>query len=142
MPREESVHGRAAGATSATSLELFWVEVGEFGDDEAAVLADEAVVEVDFAAADFGGLHEDDVPVDGGVVAVVGFLVGLAGGEVDGAGDLFVEENVLHGLRHVGVETDRELADVAGAFVGVEELGEPFGVGAGGLYDAAVLEEE
>ena len=37
--------------------------------------------------------------MDLAAVAVVGFFVGLAGREVERAGDFFVEENVPHRLR-------------------------------------------
>ena len=111
-------------------------------EDEAAVFADEHVVEIQFAAAHRRVLAEDQVPVDGAVVAVGGFFVALAGREVDGAGDFFVEEDVLHGLGAIGVEADGEFADVAGAFIGVEDLVEGCGVGGRGLDDLAVPEDE
>ena len=80
--------------------------------------------------------------MNGGAVAVFGFFVAVAGGEVDAAGDLFVEQDVLHRLGAIGVEADGEFADVAGAGVGVEDFVEVFGVGAGGLDDFAVLEDQ
>ena len=55
-------------------------------------------------------------------VAVAGFVVAGAGGEVDAAGDFFVEEDVFHRLGHPGVYADGEFADVAGAFIGVEHF--------------------
>ena len=78
---------------------------------------DEDVVEVDLAAAVGGVLHHDHVPVDLAAVAVVGLLVRLTGRQVEAAGDLLVEQDVLHRLRAVRVEPDGELADVAAALV-------------------------
>ena len=60
--------------------------------------------------------------MDGGPVAVVGLLVSLPGREVEGTGDLLVEEDVQHGRGDVGVEADGEFADVARPLVGVEDL--------------------
>ena len=80
--------------------------------------------------------------MDGGVVAVAGFTVGGAGCEVDGAGDFFVEERVLHGFGAVGVDADGEFADVTGAFVGVEDFVEMVGVVGGCVDDFAVFEGE
>ncbi len=61
---------------------------------------------------------------------------------MDGAGDFFVEEDVFHGFGAEGVEADGEFADVAGAFVGVEDFIELVGGVAGGLDDFAVFESE
>ena len=52
-----------------------------------------------------------------GVVAIVGFVVGLSRREMDRAGDFFVEENVLHRLGAIGIEANREFAHVSRAFV-------------------------
>ena len=41
---------------------------------------------------------------------------------MDAARDLLVEQDVLHRRRDVGVDADRELADVAGTLVRVEDL--------------------
>src|SRR3954466_4446075 len=58
-----------------------------------AVALDELAVEVQLAAAS-EVLH--DVPVDGAVVRAARDRVAPAEGEVDRAGDLLVEERVLH----------------------------------------------
>lgn len=100
------------------------------------------VIEIDFAAAVFGALDGDEVPVDSGAVAVIGLFVGLAWGEVEGACDFFVEEDIAHGFEDVGVEGDGEFADVAGTFVGIENFVEAFGVVACGIDDFAVFEFE
>ena len=102
---------------------------------EEAVVADEFAVEVDRAAAVLGALDIDHVPVDLGAVAIVGQLVGLAGGEVEGAADFLVEEDVAHRLEDVGIEGEGELADEAGAFVGIEDFVQAPGVAAGGVDD-------
>ena len=72
------------------------------------------------SARGLGRLDHDHVPVDLAVVAVGGLVVTAAGGEVDAAADLFVEEDVLHRFGDERVDADREFADVAGALVGVE----------------------
>src|SRR5690606_673633 len=64
---------RAAGLTSPASGQVFRVERLEFGHDEPAVLADQTVVEPDFAAAVLRPLDQHQIPVDGRAVAVVRF---------------------------------------------------------------------
>ena len=74
-------------------------------------------------------------------VAVVGFLVGLAGSEVEGARDFFIKEDVTHGFLDAGMEAEGKLADVACSRIGIEDLVELFGLGAGfGLDDFSLLE--
>ncbi len=81
--------------------------------------------------------------MDGGVVAVGGFVVGLAGGEVEGAGDFFVEEDIAHGAQDMRVEAKGEFTDVAGACIGVQDFVEGFFVSvAMGFDDFAVFEAE
>ena len=80
--------------------------------------------------------------MNGARVPVGRFLIALAGGEVDGAGDLLIEEDVFHGLGAIGVEADGELADVARPRIGVEHFVEGLGVGGGGFHDLAVLEDQ
>ena len=59
------------------------------------------------------------------------------------AGDLLVEQNVLHCVGDVRVKADGELADVARAFIGVEDLVELLAVAlARGFDDLAVLEDQ
>jgi hypothetical protein len=62
--------------------------------------------------------------VHGGAVAVVALAVGVARGEVDGALDLLVEEGVAHGLEHVRVHAEGELAERARPLVRVQDLAE------------------
>src|SRR5688572_15844060 len=102
--------------------QLLRIQPAQLRRRENAVFADELVIEVDLAAAVVFSLNADHVPVHLAAVAVVGFVVRLAGREVEAAGDLFVEEDVLHRLHHVRVETERPFADVARALVGVENL--------------------
>jgi hypothetical protein len=52
----------------------------------------------------------DHVPVQGGFVDAAGFRVGLAEGEVDGAADLFVEQDVFDEALDVVVGADAEFA--------------------------------
>ncbi len=119
------------------------VEEFEFREDEFTVLADDAAVEFDFAAAVVRALDADEVPVDLAAVAVVGFaLVGLAGGEVEAAGDFLVEEDIAHGVEDLAIEADGEFADVAGSLVGVEDAVDGLGVVSGGLDDFAFGELE
>ena len=71
----------------------------QFRGKELAVFADQFAVEVDFAAAVVGALDIDEVPVDLAHVAVVGAaFVSLAGGKVEAAGDLFIEQYIAHRL--------------------------------------------
>src|SRR5205085_2496538 len=70
------------------SLQVLRIQRLQFLEHEPPVLADEAVVEPDFTAADFGVLAHDHVPVDVGLVAVARLVVAGARGEVDRAGDL------------------------------------------------------
>src|SRR5205085_1714209 len=82
------------------------------------------------------------IPVNGALVAVRSFVVAAPRSEVDAAGDLFVEEDILHWPRAMRVESDGEFSNVAGALVGVQDLVELPGVRARGLDDLAVLEYE
>jgi hypothetical protein len=80
--------------------------------------------------------------MDLGFVAVADAIVGLTRREVEGAGDLLVEENVAHWLKDVRIKTDRKFADVARAGVAVEDFVETFRVVGRGLDDAAFFENE
>ena len=53
-------------------------------------------------------------------VAVAADLVSLARGEVEGPGNLLVEENVPDGVKDVRIETERKLADETGAGIGIK----------------------
>src|SRR5439155_17768605 len=65
------------------------------------------------------------VPMDARPVAVVGRLVRLTGGKVERTGDLLIEQGVQDRLADVGVEAERELADVARSLVRVEDAIQP-----------------
>ena len=80
--------------------------------------------------------------MDGGAVAVVAVGVGVAGGKVDGAGNLFVKEGFLHGMEDVGIHADGEFTHVAGPLVGVQMLVDAVGVVGGGLHNPSVLEHK
>ena len=112
--------------------------------NEPAVDADGLAVEKDGAAAVLGALNLHEVPVDLRAIAVVGLVVGVAGGQMEAAGDLLVEEDVAHWVQHPGIAADRPLADVAGPLVGIEDRPELFSVSprAIGLDDPALGEFE
>ena len=78
--------------------------------------------------------------MDGGVVAVGGVVVAVAGGQVEAAGDLLVEQDVPDGVVDLRVHAEGELADVPGALVDVQDLVHIVRVVAGGLDDLAVPE--
>ncbi len=81
--------------------------------------------------------------MDLAVVAVGGFFVALPWGEVERAGDFFVEQRVAHRVADVWIDAKRPLTEVAGAFVRVEDFVEFGGVGAGlGLDDFALVKGE
>src|SRR5215213_8539252 len=85
----------------------------------------------------------DDVPVHGALVDSARDRVRTTEGEVDGAGDLLVEQRVLHVPRDPRVAADAELAEHAGAGVGVEDREQELLVrGGAGVDDAAALEPE
>lgn len=119
------------------------VEGSEFGIDELTVFADEFVIEVDFAAATSFGLDADEIPVDLGAVAIVSHRVSLARSEVERAGNLLIEEDVAHRLGDQRVHAESEFAEVASAFIGVEDLVD-FAVLARsrGFNDATVFDAE
>ncbi|MFM2309380.1 MAG: hypothetical protein RLY87_1501, partial [Chloroflexota bacterium] len=72
-----------------------------------------------------------------------GFFVALPRGEVERAGDFFVEQRVAHRVADVRIDTERPFTEVASAFVRVEDFVEFGGVGAGlGLDDFALVEFE
>ena len=58
------------------------------------------------------------------------------------ARDLFIEEDVSHRLHHLGIEPDRELTDIAGAIVGVEDIIDSLGIVGGGLDNFAIFKLE
>ena len=70
-----------------------------------SAVAHELAVEPDFAAAVVFALDQHQVPVDATAVAVVGFVVRLAGREVKAAADLFVEQRVEHRMANMVVRT-------------------------------------
>src|SRR5450631_122546 len=107
---------------------------------EPAVLLDQDVVKPDLAV----GQDPDQVPMHRRTVAVVTLVVGLARCEVDRAVDLFVKEDIAHGLTDAGVDAERELADVAGPLIAVQDLveGRTQAAVCGGLDDPPVLELE
>jgi hypothetical protein len=65
--------------------------------------------------------------MDLGAVAIVCFLVGLSGCEVEGTGDFFIKEDIAHRFADGWMEAEGELADVACAFIAIEDLVDLFG---------------
>ena len=80
--------------------------------------------------------------MDGGMVAVGAIVVASAGGEVEGTGDLLVEQGILHGLGDIGIDADGEFPHIAGAGVGVQHLIDAPGIVADGIHDLALLKGE
>src|SRR5258706_15489160 len=76
--------------------------------------------------------------MDGGAIAVVAFLVGLAGREVKGAGDFLVEKNIAHRVLDVGIETEGKFTDVTRARIGVEDVVQALRVVGSGFHDLAI----
>src|ERR1043166_9071686 len=103
-------------------FEILRIERFEILRQETAVLPDEFTVEPDLAAAPFRALDEHHVPMHGGTVAVVAFLVRLAGSEVQRAGDLLIEKDIAHRTLDIGIEPEGELTDVARAGIGIQDL--------------------
>ena len=124
------------------SNQIFGVQSLQFGKQESAVLADQDAVEPDLPAAALGRLAEDEVPVYRRRVAVVRVVIAATRRKVDRTGDLFIEKNVADRLFDKGVQAERELADVARAFVRVEDLIRRLGVIRGRFDDLAVFEDE
>src|SRR6185312_13657509 len=89
---------------------------------EHAVSADEFAIKPDFAAAPFGPLNQHHVPMHRRAISVVALLVGLTGREVQRAGDFFIEQNIAHRTEDVGIEAEREFADVTRAWVRIQNF--------------------
>ena len=103
------------------------VELGQVLRQEDAVLADDFSIEADLAAAPVLALDVDHVPVDLRTVAIVRILIGLAGREVERAGDFLIEEDVAHRLEDQRMHAEGELTDVARTLVAIEDLVDLFG---------------
>src|SRR5258707_12995410 len=98
-------------AIKPSTHQVFRVEPGQLFAHEQAIFTDELIIKIDFAAAVFGTLNRDEVPVNLASVAVVGFLVGLAGRKMKGSGDLLVKKNVPHRLQNEWVKPVLEITD-------------------------------
>ena len=127
---------------SRQSDEVFGIETFELGDHKAAVVADEHIVKPNVAAAPFFALNENEVPVNRRAVAVICIVVCAAGREVDGAGDLLVEENVAHRIHDIGVYAEGKFADIACAIVRIKDVVDALVVVCCCFDDFAVLEEQ
>ena len=58
-----------------------------------------------------------DVPVDGGLVCSAGVGISASQGNVDGASDLFIQQNVPAKVLDLGVGAERKLTDTAGTWI-------------------------
>ena len=104
----------ALGAGKLRRSAIVWVS-----DDEAPVLLERLAVDLDPAAP---AQVADQVGVDGALVLAAGLRVARADRHVDGAADLLVEQDVAGAAVDPVVGADPELAEPAGALVGVEQL--------------------
>ena len=80
--------------------------------------------------------------MDATAIGVVGFFVGLSGGEMERAANLFVKESIKHGVDYAIVSTKRPFTTIAGAWVGIEDCIETFGFVCSGFRDFAVVKLE
>lgn len=60
-----------------------WIEHCEIRIEEAAVLADELIIKVDFATAILGTLDTNEIPMDLGSIAIIAIIVGVARRKVE-----------------------------------------------------------
>jgi hypothetical protein len=109
---------------------------------EQTVLPDQFIIEPDFAAAVFGTLDINHVPMHGRLVAVAAFFVSLARGEVERTGNLLVEKDIAHRFENVRVETDGKFTHIPRTGVGIENLIKPLRVVARGFDNPPLLENE
>src|SRR5258708_39194382 len=114
-------------AINPSTPQVFGVWPSQLFAHEQAIFTDELIIKIDFAAAVFGTLNRNEVPVDLTSVAVVGFLVRLAWRKMKGTGDLLVKKNVPHRLQNVRVEPERELTDVAAPLFLIKDSVYPLG---------------
>src|SRR5688500_4254664 len=131
----------------ARFTELFQQAIGIEGlksfRDEQAVFADQFPVEVNLSAAVLRTLDAYHVPVYLGAVPILGLLVALAGCEMEGTGDLFIEQDVAHRVQDVRIEANRKLTDIARAGVACEDVVQLLLITAArGVHDLAVLKLE
>ena len=120
-------------------LKVFGIERKQILGHEQAVSANQLAVEIHLPAAVFGRLDAYQVPMDGAVVAIGAFVVAVAGGQVETAGDLFVKQGIPDGTGDVRVDAEGKLADIPRALVGVKDLVAARGVAADGLDDLPVF---
>ena len=94
----------------------------QFRQGEQAVLADQDIVEPDLAAAVFRSLDLDQIPVDGGFIAVRRVIIAGAGCEMERSADFLVKQRIAERFADQRIETDGKFADIAGARIAVENL--------------------
>lgn len=110
--------------------------------NKTSVLTHQKVVKPNFASAVLRSLNVDQIPMNGRGVdfrGLGGAFAAAAWGEVDAAGDFFIEENVLHRLCDIRVDTDGKFADIAGAFVGIQYFVDSGRIVGGGFDDLSFL---
>ena len=98
------------------------IERSQLRGQEVAVTPNEFVIEVNFAAAVVRSLDIDHIPMDLASVSIVGVVVRLTGRKVERTRDLFVEENVAHGMQNIRIKSEREFPDVARSRIRIENL--------------------
>ena len=77
---------------------------------------------MDFTSSIIGTLDANKVPVNLRSVPVVGLFVCLPRGEMKGACDFLVKQDVAHRFEDVRVESQGEFADKSSPGVGIQNL--------------------
>ena len=94
----------------------------QLGQNKATVLADKHVVKIYLAPAVLRSLYINQIPVNGGIIAVVRFVLCLPRRKMYASCDLFVKQGVQHGFVDIRVYTEGKLAYIACAFISVQDF--------------------
>ncbi len=108
--------------------------------NENAVFADQLSIKMDGAAAPVWALNVHEIPVHLGVVPVFSAFVALPRGEVEGAADFFVKQDIPHRFEDVRIEGDRKFPDITRPWIAIQDGVKFCGVVRGGVDDTASLE--
>ena len=133
---------RSQALGQAGLFQTIWIQGFQIFWHELAVLADQHVIEPNFAPAVLGPLDQHHVPVYRRAVSVVALLVRLARCEVQRASNFLVEQYIAHRLSDVRVKAQRKFTDVARTRIGVQNLIEPLGIACRGIDDFTVFKLE
>ena len=76
--------------------------------------------------------------MNGALVAVVAILIAASRREMNGAGYLFVEQNIAYGLSDKRIDAQSEFSYIPSAFVDIEDFIQLFGLVCLGLDNLAV----